>query len=72
MQAICIINIYSKCIEKINTRLIDKIIVINLPAICIINMYAKIINENYDYLILYFQFILALWGKKVCCLTIWT
>ena len=43
MQAIRIIDIYEKYIKKINTRLFDKIILINTPAICIINMYAKII-----------------------------
>ena len=43
MQAIRIIDIYAKYIKKFNTRLSDKIILINTPTICIINMYAKII-----------------------------
>ena len=51
---ICIINIYANYIKKINTRLFDKIILINTPAVCIINMYAKKINKKYDYLISYF------------------
>ena len=56
MQAIRIIDIYAKYIKKINTRLFDKIILINTHKIYIINMYAKIINNSY-------------WpfnGKKVC------
>ena len=56
MQAIRIIDIYAKYIKKINTRLFDKIILINMHEIYIINMHAKIINNSY-------------WpfnGKKVC------
>ena len=49
-----IINIYANYIKKINIRLFDKIILIDMPAICIINMYAKKINKNHDYLISYF------------------
>ena len=47
MQAIRIIDINAKYIKKINTRLFDKIILINTHEIYIINMYAKIINNSY-------------------------
>ena len=49
MQAIHIINIYAKYIEKINSRLFDKIILINLHTIS--DIYANMINKNYDYII---------------------
>ena len=47
MQAIRIIDINAKYIKKINTRLFDKIILINTHEIYIINMYGKIINNSY-------------------------
>ena len=43
MQAIHILDIYAKYIKELNTRLFDKIILINTPAICIVKMHAKII-----------------------------